>query len=260
MTDRVYHRLLVAVLLAVILAQAVFAAFPGIDLAVSGRFADGTGGFPWASHWPSTLNLLLRRLGEGLVLVLILWWVFGAVTGSLGGDGLRAWALMPLGVALSSGVIVNLVLKANVGRARPDTITEFGGGAAFTPPWQVTDACVRNCSFASGEVALAASVAIAAVVLIWPRLRRFRGRMVAILVAMGYVGVVALLRIGLGRHFLSDAVFSTLVSAGVALVLYRLLDIGRTRPAFDPAQPLVVCRRWLEVRRIDALRWLRRPS
>lgn len=73
MTDQLYQRLVVAVLLAFVLAQAVFAAFPRIDLAVSARFAAGTSGFPWASQAPATVNLVLRRLGEGLTLLLILW-------------------------------------------------------------------------------------------------------------------------------------------------------------------------------------------
>lgn len=258
MTDRVYEGLLVAVLFAFILAQAVFAAFPGIDLAVSGLFANGTAGFPWAKHMPSALNLVLRRLGEGMVLLLVLWWVYGAVTGSLNRNELRAWALMPLGVAVSSGGIVNLLLKRHVGRARPKDITAFGGSADFTPAWRVTNECTRNCSFTSGEVALAASIAIAAVVLLWPHLGRFRARMVAIFVAVVYVGVIALLRIGLGRHFLSDAIFSTLISAAVVLVLYRVLGIGQARVAFDALLPLRVCRKGFEVCRLQARSWLRR--
>ncbi|MES2335748.1 MAG: phosphatase PAP2 family protein [Pseudomonadota bacterium] len=260
MTDQLYQRLVVAVLLAFVLAQAVFAAFPRIDLAVSARFAAGTSGFPWASQAPATVNLVLRRLGEGLTVLLILWWCLGAATGSLKGDDLRAWALAPLGVVLSSGGIVNLVLKDQVGRARPADIAEFGGRAGFSPAWEVTRQCSRNCSFTSGEVALAASIAIAVVVLLWPRLGRTRARIAAILLAVAYVGVVAFLRIGLGRHFLSDTIFSTLFSAVVVLVLYRLLGIGRARRAFDPALPLRTTRRWLEVPTRRALRWLRRAS
>ena len=260
MTDRVYNGLLFGVLSAFILAQAVFAAFPAIDLAVSGHFAEGTAGFPWASQAPAALNLLLRRLGEGLVLLVLVWWVYGVVSGSFHRGELRAWALLPLGVAISSGGIVNLGLKRHVGRARPGDIAEFGGSAEFTPAWQVTGECARNCAFASGEVAMAASIAIAAVVLIWPRLGRPSARLIAVAAATAYVAVIALLRIGLGRHFLSDAVFSTLFSAVTVLVLYRLLGIGRARLAFDPVQPLLVSRRWFEVRRADAKSWLRRAS
>lgn len=260
MTDRVHEGLLVAVLLAFIVAQAVFAAFPGIDLAVSGRFAAGTNGFPWADNAPAAFNHLMRRSAEALVLMMICWWGYGAVTGSLSRNELRAWALVPLSVALSSGAIVNLLLKRHVGRARPSDVAEFGGSADFTPAWQVTDECARNCSFASGEVAMAASIAIAAVVLLWPRFGRSSARIVAVLAAMAYVGVIALLRIGLGRHFLSDTVFSTLISAVVVLALYRLLGIGRARLAFDPKRPLEVVGQWIKARRRHARRWLRRAS
>lgn len=37
------------------------------------------------------------------------------------------------------------------------------------------------------------------------------------------------LRIGLGRHFLSDALASVVISALVALAAYRLLEVDRTR-------------------------------
>lgn len=238
MTDPVYQRLLFATLVATVVTQAVFAAFPGIDLAVSGFFADGRAGFGWTTGWILVLNTSLKRLGESLAVGLALWAVFGGISRRLTGDALRAWVFAGLNAALASGVIVNLILKAHVGRARPADTLAFGGSGQFTPAWQVTDQCAGNCSFTSGEVSLAASLSFVALVLVWPRLQTASARILAIATAAVYIGVVALLRIGLGRHFLSDAIFSLLISAFVALALYPLLRMSRARHAFDPRLPL----------------------
>ncbi len=239
------QRLLIAYLIVVVTVQTLFAAFPGIDLAISRLFADDSGAFVWASGTAPTVNLVVRRTGEAVTFLLLAGWIFGAMTANTRGDAPRLLAYPLLCVAMASGVIVNLLLKSHIGRARPDTLVEFGGTAQFTPPWQVVRECARNCSFTSGEVALAAGLAIPAVVILWPHLNRPGARLLAILVAVAYVGFTAVLRIGLGRHFLSDAVFSILFAAGVALAVYPLLRIDRARqhvPLLAPRNPAVAPR------------------
>lgn len=236
-----YQRILIVYLLAVILAQAAFAAFPGIDLAVSRLFAGAEPGFHWVLGAAPEINLALRRIGEGVTFLLAAGLVFGGLTGKLRRDAMRLVAYPVLTVALACGVLVNLLFKAHVGRARPDSLAEFGGRAHFTPPWQVVGECARNCSFTSGEVAMSAGLAIPALVILWPHLTRDRGRLLAVLVAVIYVAGTALLRIGLGRHFLSDTIFSVLFAAGAALALYPLLRIQEARrhlPVLSPRKPL----------------------
>lgn len=233
------HRILIAYLFALVLVQAVFAAFPGIDLAVSGLFVTEGHGFDWAYGAAPTINLGIRRLGEAVTVLLLAGFVIGLFNAKLRGSDLRLLAYPLLCVAVACGAIVNLLLKSHVGRARPDTLVDFGGNAQFTPPWQVVDECARNCSFASGEVAMAASLAIPMLVILWPHLPRDRARLAAILVAAAYITVTALFRIGLGRHFLSDTVYSILISAGAALALYPLLRIAEARKTL----PVLVARK-----------------
>lgn len=238
-----YQRILIGYLLAVILAQATFAAFPGIDLAVSRLFASNDRGFDWVRGAAPTVNLMVRRVGEAVSFLLIASVVFGLLTRKLRRGDLRLLAYPALCVAVACGAVVNLFLKAHVGRARPDSLAEFGGAAQFTPPWQVVDECVRNCSFTSGESAMAAGLAIPAVVILWPHLTRDRACLLAALVALVYVAATSLLRIGLGRHFLSDTIFSVLFAAGAALVLYPALRIEQARkhlPVLAPRVPLEV--------------------
>ncbi|NJM83806.1 MAG: phosphatase PAP2 family protein [Tabrizicola sp.] len=159
------------------------------------------------------------------------------MTGKVRGDDLRLLAYPLLCVALASGGLVNLLLKSHIGRARPSTLADFGGTAQFSPPWQVVNECTRNCSFASGEVALAASLAIPVVVMLWPHLTRNRGRPLAVLLAVAYVAMTSILRIGLGRHFLSDTVFAVLFAAGAALVFYPVLRVERARKYFPFLAP-----------------------
>lgn len=224
-----YQRLVIAYLLILVLAQAIFAAFPGIDLAVSRLFAADGGGFAWAAGPGPMINLAVRRLGEIVTLILLLAYVVGLFDSRFRGDDLRLLAYPVLSVALASGVIANLLLKHHVGRARPDSVAEFGGTADFTPAWQVVKECARNCSFTSGEVALAAGLALPVLTILWPHLTRRGTRPLAVGAAVAYIALVALLRIGLGRHFVSDTVFSMLFGAGAALALYPILRIDEAR-------------------------------
>jgi lipid A 4'-phosphatase len=245
MTAISYHRVLISYLLTVILAQIVFAAFPAIDLAVSHVFAEGSNGFDWAEGPAGVINLVIRRIGEAVSFLLVCACVYGAITRRVPGADLRALAYPALCVVLASGGIVNLLLKAHVGRARADTLAEFGGQADFSPAWQVVLECESNCSFASGEVAMSAGLAIPLVVLFWPKLASHRSRLLAISLAAGYVTVVAVLRIGLGRHYLSDTVFSTLIAAGMALVLYPMLRIREARLRFSLLARIEQLRRFM---------------
>lgn len=220
-------RLSIALLITLIVAQMIFAAWPGLDLLVSRLFVDGTGRFVAAQTVVATANDLLREAMEmataaALVFTMLLW------AGRFGSHAaLRCAIFLSANLVLAPGVIVNLLLKAHLGRARPVQVTEFGGTAQFTPAWQISDQCARNCSFTSGEVSLAATLALCAVVLLWPRFTP-GGRLAMLVTAIGFVLCSALLRIALGRHFLSDAVFSVLISACVALGLYLVLLKGKT--------------------------------
>ena len=234
------QRVLIAYLLIVVLVQAFFAAFPGIDLAVSALFTDEYHRFGWTEGVAPTVNLVVRRVGEAVTFLLLAGLVYGVMTARTRNDDLRLMAYPLLCVAVACGALVNLLLKSHIGRARPDTLAEFGGTAQFTPPWQVVAECARNCSFTSGEAAMAASLAIPAIVILWPHLSPGRGRPVALLLAVAYVGLTSVLRIGLGRHFLSDTVFSVLFAGGVALAFYPVLQIQRARkhlPVLAPRRP-----------------------
>lgn len=212
-------------------AFGIFAIWPGIDLAVSGLFHVPGQGFPVADMFWVDRG---RRAIWGASIIL----VAGAAPALLvavvrGGPVLRLdardWGFVLALYALGPGVLVEAVLKGFWGRARPADVAPFGGTQAFTAPHEITDQCLRNCSFTAGEmagaVALAISMALAA--------SRWRGRMsvrwrgIARLAILAVPVLAGLQRIAAGRHFLSDVVLSALAVGLVATALAGVLRLRR---------------------------------
>jgi membrane-associated PAP2 superfamily phosphatase len=197
----------------------VFAAVPELDLAVSRLFWSPEEGFALSEN---RLLLLLRnthRLLPWLVIGLV---VFLLIIPRL--LDLKPSAPPPhkllfvlIFMALGPGLMVNLI-KSLVGRARPRDIKEFGGMGSFTPPWDLSEQCLRNCSFISGESSSAFAL-LTLVVLLPPSYRR------AYLTLMGVAAAaISFNRIVFGAHFFSDVVLSWNVMTVVALALWRWMS------------------------------------
>jgi len=121
-----------------------------------------------------------------------------------------------LSLAVGSGVIVNLMLKDNFGRARPKQIKEFGALKEFSPVYQMSDQCIKNCSFSSGHAAAGFSFTTLAY-LAPPALQLpiyFFGIIFGLLVGFG--------RILQGGHFLSDVLTSAWIVLAVNYVLFSI--------------------------------------
>lgn len=206
--------------LSLIAVQALFAALPGLDLWVATLFyAPGDGFWMARNAWLVALrglgwNLGLLLAGVLAVMVVAGWLMRLRTPIAVWGYGLAALLLGP-------GLLVNGLFKSFWGRARPSQIVEFGGQAAFTPPLQLSAECLRNCSFTSGEGALAITVAL----ILWRLAAPRRGTTARIWIAGGLLAYAVLLsglRIAFGGHFLSDTVFSALICGFVCVGLGRL--------------------------------------
>ena len=120
-------------------------------------------------------------------------------------------------IAAGPGLGVQLI-KMLVGRARPRALEEFGGRAFFTPPWEVTDQCARNCSFISGEAASAFAL-LTLVVFIKPQHTKLY------IAGIGTVAAaVSLNRVALGAHFLSDVMIGWALMSVLAVALWRFFS------------------------------------
>ena len=129
----------------------------------------------------------------------------------------RAAVFLILSYALGPGLLVNVALKDNWGRPRPGHITQFGGDQRFSPFWDLRGECQRNCSFVSGEAASAAwTIAPAA-------LTPSSWRPLAYGAALAFYIVIALLRVTVGAHFLSDTIFAGVITFLVIWLMYALI-------------------------------------
>jgi lipid A 4'-phosphatase len=205
-------------------AGALFLAFPQIDLAVARLFHAPEGGFTGQRlGWVRALRQAFVVLYFGTIALtlagLVLTWRWRPHWLQL---GRVHWLFLAACLAAGPGLVANLVLKDQWGRARPKQIVEFGGTKAFTPPLLVASQCPRNCSFVSGEAASTYVTFYAAAALVpqWS----------VPLVVAGTVGGLAtgLVRMAQGAHFLSDVIFAGVFMALLVLALRGLiLGAGR---------------------------------
>lgn len=204
----------------------VFLLTPALDLGVSGLFHDPERGF-WMDNWPPVEipRQTVRWLGVLFALGAAIRVLAHPLLNAAARARTRIWAVIALLVALGPGVMANAVFKAFWGRPRPRHITQFGGDWTFTPPFQMTGECLRNCSFVSGEGSGAMAFAIALVLLAMTTRHRLQCR-----VLLALAPVIALtgsaLRVMMGGHFLSDVLFAMLFTWIVAEILLRLIPLG----------------------------------
>jgi membrane-associated phospholipid phosphatase len=242
-----------ALFLILCLSSLFFVVVPGIDLLVAGWFYLGDHEFlttntfvarifdkvPAAIEWGLAVLLLVFAWGE--IRRAHLWrpaWFRSRNHADPRGarmiekmsfvsavaDPKRARPLLlfvALTIAIGPGLVANVVLKDNWGRARPNQIVEFGGTKRFSPAWAVSDQCPKNCSFVSGDASFA--VSLIALAWAWPvglQRRRWIWRI------GGFAAIVALMRMARGAHFLSDTVIGILLTLLIMLMLERLIFQG----------------------------------
>ncbi len=201
------------------LVSAFFLVWPGVDIAVSELFYRPDAGFYLADNpW----LIALRRSNDVAMVTLI-----AAVLASLGAKlrrpqrpsmiPPRASLFLMASLALSAGVLVNLVLKDHWGRPRPTMVDVFGGTAPYVPVWRIADYCHRNCSFVSGEASTAIWLVGLAVVV------PARWRMTTAIVTVAYAAAASTDRIVFGGHFLSDVLLAWCLTLLVMAVVYTFV-------------------------------------
>lgn len=214
------------------LCIALFLFVPTLDLWVSAVFFHPGSGF-WLRQIPllEALRNVFRYSGDAAAVLGAILLLAARVIGPAcrTSPGISGYWLATM--ALGPGILVNLILKPLWGRARPADITTFGGHDAFTTVYELSNQCVMNCSFVSGEAASATALAIILGTLFWPRTKPGWRPVLAATLASGAI-LGSGLRVMTGRHFLSDIVFGAFVSAYVAWALYRLMGVAASMPSF----------------------------
>ena len=207
----------------------VFAIWPQLDLTLAALFWDPASRRWRPFDWPSgivrdlaawLIALVAAPAFIALLVKLILprrpMWLPG-----------RAVVLMISTLALGPGIVVNVILKDNSGRPRPQYVTEFGGKEKFLPWWDLRGDCDKNCSFVAGEPSGAFwTMAPAAVA---PP----HWRAAAYGAAIVFGAAVGVLRMSLGGHFFTDVVFGGVVVFVLIWLVHGLLYRWRTTRLTD---------------------------
>lgn len=194
-----------------------------IDLHVAGLFHTEEEGWFLGEHWlPATLYdygpyvAILIAVGSAIVLLGRRWVAEEARESTVR----LAW-IMLMTLVLGSGLIVNTVLKPNVGRARPRNVEEFGGPKGGFQPVFSLDHHRTGTSFPSGH----ASTGFYLATPYFPLRRRRRG---LARFALG-TGLFAGCLMGAGRivqggHYLADVFTSGLIMLGTAALVTRWFE------------------------------------
>jgi membrane-associated PAP2 superfamily phosphatase len=209
--------------------------FNPIDVEVARRFyapaAVTDGGWPWVSVW------WVRLVNDHLITIItvsaavgsLLLWVLGDRT-----DMRLRFAGMFLFVSLAvgPGLVVNGVLKSEWGRPIPKDVVGLGGDHPFHyisnpgisgPPERGGD----GRSFPSGHASVAFWTSAFYILL---RRRRPRLAVAALCGTLAFGTLVSFTRIAAGRHFLSDVVFSGIITFAINCLVYNALLL---RPAIS---------------------------
>lgn len=169
----------------------------------------GLGRFPWnfIYDYAAVPGFVLA----GLALIVL---VAGFVKRSLVTYRHQSLFLILL-LVLGPGLVVNVLLKDNLGRARPRELVEFGGKYEFSQIWE-TGETGKNSSFPSGH-----SSAGFYMIAPWFLLRRHRRTQgyAWLIGGAGYGLLVGVTRILQGGHFLSDVLWA----GGIVYITGELL-------------------------------------
>jgi lipid A 4'-phosphatase len=193
---------------------------PHLDLDFSGALREACGGDKRHSGWCHENGIMIfpRYAAIALSASIVLAVFYALMRATLrtselfGRDQTKCLALLAT-FAIGPGLIANVVLKDNWGRARPREVVEFGGKLEFTPPLVPSRECKDNCSFVSGEAASVFAPIFSGALLL-PHLR-------VALVAGGLIAGLGtgLVRISTGGHFLSDVLFAGIFMAITAVLV-----------------------------------------
>lgn len=203
---------------AFILAASGFLLSPGLDIAVADIFYIPGHGFIGHVPWVVALRFALKGIyvvGATLAVIGLVWSVITARPFA----GLTAirWLFLTLALSVGPGLVANVLLKDQMGRARPNQVEIFGGGKKFTPPLIAAKQCQRNCSFVSGEAASMFALFFALAFLV----TRHSTVLIGAALAMG--SLAGLIRMAQGAHFLSDVVFAGIFMCVSAAGLHLLI-------------------------------------
>jgi lipid A 4'-phosphatase len=199
------------------LTLGVFALWPQLDLIVARYFFHGGGFFGRDSLARLARDFFRMTPFVVLAAYAALWLAKRRGVMLRWAPSGRAVIFLITTIAVGPGLIVNLGLKDHWRRPRPVQTEEFNGPSPFKPWYETNGACIRNCSFVSGEAATGFWMVAPASVLPPP------WRVPAIIAAFAFGVGAGLLRLAFGGHYLSDVLLGGLITLIVIEIVRRPL-------------------------------------
>jgi lipid A 4'-phosphatase len=216
--------LIMASVAAFILAASFFLLSLGFDIAVADIFYVPGHGFIGHVPWVAALRSALKVIYVVSATLTVIGLLRSVITARpFAGLTAIRWLFLTLALSVGPGLVANVLLKDQMGRARPHQVEIFGGSKKFTPPLVAAKQCRRNCSFVSGEAASMFALFFALAFL----LTRHSAVLICAALAMG--SLAGLIRMAQGAHFLSDVAF-----AGI----FMCVSVAGLHLAVIDAQPL----------------------
>jgi len=192
-----------------------FAFYPQIDLEVAGFFYDEKEGFYLKNHL--FFHFLYKAIGPILIstfLALLAYLYYQKKKDFISKYfDKKAVGFLFVFLLVGPGLITNSFFKEVSGRARPAHMIQFGGDKQFTPYYQFTDQCEKNCSFISGHAAAAFFFIAFGYVM--------RSRKI-FLAGLSFGVLMSLTRIVQGGHFFSDVTFAFIINLIILKGVYYL--------------------------------------
>lgn len=225
-----YHLIIGFVLL--VLVGIFFWFFPQVDIWTSHQFMTDQQQFVWFSSWWA---LDLRHLMNFFVWVTVILSIVGFASTFIWKSRpkwitKRLCGFVFLCFLVAPGLVVNVTLKNNWGRPRPQQVLSKNAHDHYQKVWVASNVCPTNCSFVCGDCS--ASFAFFCFV---PLLRRRRKKLVFAIVALESL-LFGAIRLGQGGHFLSDVLSAYLIDYIIIMALYGLLfrwPFGAKQPALE---------------------------
>jgi len=217
------HKNIIAIVLFIsIILSLLFYIFPQIDIEFSKLFLVSKQTFIMTHSFMGYFyhKIIIKILQYICILIPILYILGEIIKRPILTLTRRRFLFILLSIAITAGLMTNFLLKDNFGRARPRDVIQFGGTKIFTPALVVSNQCRNNCSFVSGEASFAFSFICLALI-------ARRRRKLWICGTLIFAGSVALMRIAMGAHFLSDSVLAGIYTILVILFLERLLLVNK---------------------------------
>jgi membrane-associated PAP2 superfamily phosphatase len=188
-----------------------------LDIRAAGWFYEAGLAEPWFAK-DALICQIFFYAPPVLIGAIVVLAAHGFVTG--GSDPLtkgrrRGAVIMLVAVLLGPGILVNAIFKNHWGRPRPNAIEQFGGKATYLPP--LLKAPAGGKSFPSGHPSMAFVYAVFYLLLREKHRRRARVMLAAALLLGLAMGVA---RMAAGAHFLSDVLWSMLITWFAAWAAY----------------------------------------